>query len=111
MDGIVRNQNRLHSCHYLTRHAGKGVKGCLKKLIVEDENGNKKPILDRSFIEDKLIETNKRHFQQAKSATTCKDKMHNKLTTESVRNKILNGTLRRSECDTDELHAFLKLLK
>ena len=33
------------------------------------------------------------------------------MTTESVRNKILNGTLRRSECDTDELHAFLKLLK
>ena len=67
-------------------------------------------MLDRSSIEDKLIETNKRLFQQAKSTPTCEDKTHNKLTTESVRNKTLNGTLRRSECDTDELHAFLKLL-
>ena len=58
MNGIVRNQNRLHSFQYLTQHAGKGVKGCLKKFIVEDEGGIKNTLLDRGSTEEKIIEIN-----------------------------------------------------
>ena len=111
MNSIVRNRNRLHSIHYLTQHARKGVKVCLKKLIVEDECGKNNVLLDRSAIEEKIIESDARHFQQAKNYPTFTDKMHDKFTNELVRDKILNGTLRRNEYDANELCEFLKLLK
>ena len=95
MNGIVRNQNRARYFHCLTRHAGKGVKGCLKKLIVEDVGGNKNTLLDRSYIEENIIESSACHFKQAKNTPTFTDKTHDKLTEESVRNKTLNGALRR----------------
>ena len=87
------------------------MNSCLKKLIVGDEGGNKNTTLDRSSIEERIIEINACHFQQAKNAPTFKDKTCDKLTNEVVRNKIMNVTLRRNEYNADELHEFLKLLK
>ena len=51
INNIIKNQNRLHTLHYLTRHAGKGMNGCLKKLIITDENGTLRILLNREIIE------------------------------------------------------------
>jgi uncharacterized surface protein with fasciclin (FAS1) repeats len=58
INNIVKNQQRLHTFHYLTKHVGKGVKGYLKKLIVRDKQGNKKTLLDCELIEKHIMEYN-----------------------------------------------------
>ena len=53
----------MHMFHYLTRHAGKGVKGSLRKLIIKDNNGKLKTLLDQELIEiEILLQYNNNHF-------------------------------------------------
>ena len=78
---------------------------------MEEEGGNNNALLDRSYIEEKIIEINACHFQQAKNTPTFTDETCDKLKNESVRNKVLNGILRRNECDANGLCGFLKLIK
>ena len=63
MNSIIKNQNRLHTFHYLTRHAGKGVNGCLKKLIVKDNEGKLLMLVNRESIEEEIIRYNKQFFE------------------------------------------------
>jgi len=55
IDGIIKNQNRMYMFHYLTWHAGKGVKGSLRKLIIKDKNGELKILLDQESIKTEII--------------------------------------------------------
>ena len=59
MNSIIKNQNRLHTFHYLTRHAGKGVNGYLKKLIFKDDEGKLSTLVDRESIKEEIIQYNK----------------------------------------------------
>ena len=45
-NGIIRNQNRMHTFHFLIRHVGKGIKGNAKKLIIKDEDSHNKTLLN-----------------------------------------------------------------
>jgi len=40
-----------------------------------------------------------------------KDKIYEKLRINSMRNRILNETIKREECDDERVYKFLKLLK
>ena len=40
-----------------------------------------------------------------------RDKIYSKLKEEHIRDKILNGTLKREECNNDDVHEFMQLLK
>ena len=111
INNIVKSQQRLHTLHFLTRHAGKGIKGCFKKLIVKDENGSDKTITDRKEIEHNVMDFNQKFFKAPTETKVYKDKIYDKLSDPSIRDKIIDGTLRRSECDDEDVFAFLKILK
>ena len=51
------------------------------------------------------------HFQEAKSSNTYKEKIYDKLRTDDIRDRILNGTLCQDECDNQNVFNFLQLLK
>ena len=60
---IIRNQRRMHTFHYLSKHAGKGIRGNIKKLIIKGANREMiKTCLDRTYIENELIQYNNNHF-------------------------------------------------
>ena len=62
-------------------------------------------------MENEIIKFNNIHFQQVKNTNTCEHKIHMKLENDSIRNKILNGMLRRNKDNDKELFKSLKLLK
>ena len=67
--------------------------------------------MSREQIEEEIMKCNEQHLKQAHSSIAHQDKTHKKLRNNSTRDKILNGTLQRSECDDERVHEFLKLLK
>ena len=108
---IIKSQQRLHTFYFLTKHAGKGVKGCLKKLIVYDEQGNEQTILDRKSIEDHIINYNKQFFTEPTNTKVYNDKIYDKLSQIDIRDKVVNGNIRKNECDSKEMYEFLKILR
>ena len=111
MNGIIKLQQQLHTFHYLTKHAGKEVNGYLKKLIMKNDDGVLKTMVDRTSIETEIIKYNKNFFEEPIKTKVYKDRIYERLNHQSIRNKILAGTLRNSECDDPDLYEFLKLLK
>ena len=110
--GIRRKLKRDHTFHYLSRHVGKGMRDSIKRLQVENENENENiTLIKREEIESRIREHNTQHFKKAHESIIYRDKIYEKLRTNSIRNKILNGTLRREECDDERVFKFLKLLK
>ena len=90
INGLVKNQRRTHIFYYLSKHAGKGIRGNIKKLIIKGANREIiKTYLDRKSIENELIQYNNNHFQKAKDSNVHKDKIHTELRNDEVRNKIL----------------------
>ena len=51
------------------------------------------------------------YLQQAHNSIACKDKTCDKLRDNAMRDKILNGTLRREEYDDERVYCLLKLLQ
>ena len=111
INNIVKNQQRLHAFHYLTKYTGKRVRGCLKKLIVKDEQGNESTFLDRESIEKHIMEYNQQFFATPTETKVFKDKIYNKSSISEMRNKILDRNLNQSEYDDEDIFAFLKLLQ
>ena len=66
---------------------------------------------DRHEIEHEIAQYNKKHFRQAFSSKAYKDKVYLKLRHNDIRDKILNGTLQREECDDQDIYDFINLLK
>ena len=67
--------------------------------------------MDRPSIEKEIMKHDAGHFKQAHDAIARKDKTHEKLRRDEIRNKVLQGELQRDECDDERMHHFLQLLK
>ena len=91
---------------------GRGEKSSLKKVHEIDENSNiiKTHVL-KEDIEDIIMTHNTNHFKAAHETPVHNDQIYPQLQQDNVRNKILDGTLERSECDNEDVCHFLKLLK
>ena len=66
---------------------------------------------DRASIETTIAEYNKGHFWQAYSSKAYKDKIYHRLKIDYIRDKILKGELEIDDCDYEDVHDFLRLLK
>ena len=109
--GIRRKLKRNHTFHYISRHAGKGLRQKLRHLHLPDEEGNiQTTIVKREEIEEKIADYNEKHLKKAHGSIAYKDKIYHQLRNNSIRDKILNGTLRRDECDDERVYQLLKLL-
>ena len=109
--GIRRKLKRDHTFHYLSRHVGKGVKDNIKRLQVVNDDDSKITLIQREEIESRIQIHNTNHFKKAHESIAYKDKIYNKLRLNSIRDKILNGTLSEDDCDDERVFRFLKLLK
>ena len=109
--GIRKKLSRDHTFHYLSRHVGKGVKNNIKRLQVKNQNGSTEIVIKREDIEEKIKDHNTRHFKKAHNSIAFKDRIYNQLKHNTVRDKILNGSLQREDCDDERVYCFLKLLK
>ena len=105
----------------LTRHIGKGGKGDkgdkggkgnLEKLHEVKQNLEivKTHVL-KEDIESAMFAHNAKHCTVAHDAAIHNNKTHGQLQNDSIRNKILDGNLKRADCDNEEVHQFLSLLK
>ena len=79
--------------------------------MLDQNNEVAKEYHDRNSIENEIAEYNKQHFWKAYSSNAFKDKIYSKLKVEQIRDKILNRTLNREECDNDDIYEFMWLLK
>ena len=51
------------------------------------------------------------HFSKVKESKACKDKTHTNLNDDEMRDKIMQGTLDREDCDDDNAWKFRRFLK
>ena len=80
-------------------------------LHVPNENGEiQDTLVKREEIEEKISSYNTTHLKQAQNSIAYKDKIYQKLRQNVIRDKILNGTLQREECDDERVYRLLKLL-
>lgn len=109
--GIKKKLRRDHTFHYLSRHVGKGKRETMKRLQIPSSDGSEDEyVIDREKMENKIMEYNRSHFKKAHNSKVFNDKIYKELRNDNVRDKILNGTLQREECDDDNVYEFLKLL-
>ena len=80
------------------------------KLVNENDEVIKE-CYDRASIEREIAQHNKKHFRQAYSSKAFQDKIYTQLKCDEVRDKILNGAIKREDCDDQDVYDFLKLLK
>ena len=64
----------------------------------------------RKDIEEEIIKHNTKHFSMAIETKMYQDKIYAKLDDKAIRKKILEGKLKREECDDKEVFEFLQLL-
>jgi len=109
--GIKKKLRRDHTFHYLSRYVRKGKRETMKRLQIPSSNGSEDEyVIDREKMENKIMEYNRSHFKKAHNSKVFNDKIYKELRNDNVRDKILNGTLQREECDDDNVYEFLKLL-
>jgi len=95
----------------LSKGVGKGNKASLKRIRIENNQGEiETELQDRNSIEEAIIDHNKKHFRQAFGSVAYCDKIYDKLNVDDVRNKIFCRELTIDECDHEDIHSFLKLL-
>ena len=109
---IKKAKYRQQTFNFLTKHVGKGEKNSLKRVkVVNEQNEIIKECQDRHDIETEIARYNKQHFRQAFSSKAYTDKIYSKLQYDNIRDKILNGTIERSECDHQDVFDFIQLMK
>ena len=112
LSGIKKKLYKTHTFHYITRHIGKGDRDGIKRLhVVNEDNQIIKTSINREQIEEEIIMYNEQHLKQAHSSIMYKDKIYKKLRNNDIRDKILDGRLRKQDCDDERVYEFLKLLK
>ena len=92
--------------HCLSRHVGKGKRQAMKSLKTQRDEDNSIAIIKREEIEAKIMDYDRNHFKKAHSSAAHNDRICKNLRNNSVRDKILNGTIKRNECDYQNLHEF-----
>ena len=96
----------------MTKHVGKGACGSLKILHEKDEGMRIiKTHTKRKKIEEEIKKHNTKHFSMAIETKMHQDKIHAKLDDKEIRKKILEGKLKREDCDDKDVFEFLQLLK
>jgi len=109
--GIKRKLKRNHTFYYISMHAGKEDREKMQYLHVPNENGEiQNTLVKREEIEEQISSYNTTHLKQAQNSIAYKDKIYQKLRQNVIRDKILNGTLQREECDDERVYRLLKLL-
>ena len=68
-------------------------------------------IAQKEKIEEVMFHHNTTYYQQAMQTLMCQDKTCNKLQEDEIRNNILDGKLKRNQCDNGDVYQFLTLLK
>ena len=59
LKNIEKQQKRTHTFRYLSKHAGKGIKGSLKRLYITNQNNEiQKTIIDKESIENEIMMEN-----------------------------------------------------
>ena len=100
--GIKRKLFKTHTFHYISRHVGKGDRDGIKRIhTVDDSNQIIKTYVNRKQIENKISRYNEKHLKKAYESIIYKDKIYKILRNDSIRDKILEGRLRRDECDKE----------
>ena len=111
MKGMIKSMKRQKSFHCVTKHVGRGVRGCLKRVHkVNEDNKITCTKIGKDEIEEETIKHNRKHFTKAHDNPVHKDKMCNELKRNSVREKILSGRLVEQECDNNNAYEFLRWL-
>ena len=95
---------------HLTCNAGKGKKNGLRKLEIE-EGDEIVTACNKDEIERRIIKHNKENFSKVKGTKAHVDKTHDATKEDDTRDNIMKGDLNREECDNEDVHQFLQLLK
>ena len=96
---IQRRLKRNRSFKYISKHAGKGTKGSLKRLHAENEKGEIiTTIVNKEDMEDKIKCHNLKYFTKAHNLKVHNDKIYAELINSRVRDGILKGRLSRDKC-------------
>ena len=112
ISGIKKKLNKIYSFHYISRHVGKGEKYSIKRLHAVDKNNTIiNTYMEQERIEQELSKYNEAHFKKAHDTIAYKDKIYVQLRDDQVRDKILEGRLRKEECNDERVFEFMKLLK
>ena len=108
---LHKNETRKRSFKYITKYLGKDKNKSLNRVQVKNEEGDiVKTIYNWKEMENALIEHNKMHYRKAHKSIAHRDKIYNKLTCDKTRDKILNGTLSKDDCQYQAVYNFLTLL-
>ena len=65
----------------------------------------------REEIEEQLTNHNRQHYTKVFKTPIYNDKIYKELQENSTRDEILLGIMPREQCNSKEVHKFLKLLK
>jgi len=112
MNRIKKNLQWKHSFHYTSKHVSKRIKESLKRLHEVNQNQEIiKTSIKKEEIEHTIFSHNLNHFKKNHNTIAYKDKIYSKLQDDKVKDKILNGQLRKEDYDHEDIYNFLKLMK
>ena len=107
----VRDKMRINdTLSHLAKVVGKPKKSLLKLRVINPRTKEIKNTCGRKEIESALAQHNRCHFSKAKNTPVYRDKITKAMHEDEVRDKILDGTLKREDVDNSDLIEFLKLL-
>ena len=101
---------RNNTFSYLTRMVGKPKNSLLKLHVIDPRTKEMKTCYGQKEIESALTQHNRRHSSKAKNTPVYRDKITKVLHRDEVREKVLDGKLKREDIDNSDLFHFLKLL-
>ena len=107
LKNIKKILNRNRDFRHVTNNVGKGKKLGLRST--QDEEGIE--YHNKEEIEEKVMKHNKMHFSKVKESKFYKDKMHDNINEDNVRDKTLSEELNRGDCDEKSVCKFLSLFK
>ena len=104
---VKEKMKRNNTFSYLTRMVGKPKNSLTKLQMVDSKTNEMKTMYDRREIEKVLIHHNRNHFSKAKNTPAYRDRITRMMHKSEIRDKVLNGTLKREEIDNSDLYDFL----
>ena len=88
------------------------MKSKLKQLRILGNNERvKRNINSRQEIEQVLARFNYSYYSKAKDSKACKDRMHPRMHSNDMRDRVLKGVLSEENIDYSDVYRVLKLLK
>ena len=78
---------------------------------VNDEKKIIETYIDRESIEKEISSYNTKYFKQAYNIIIYKDKIYKCLKYDKIRDKVLNRSIRKEDCDNERMYQLLRLSK